>query len=206
MLQEEMEATKKKGLTSTSEKIKKEIDRIKRMAKKNPHLSFSEKVQLEIGKRQNKEYVFESKKKGGKKNESPKIKDEEKKFTELICEDTKEKISSYKEYMFSEHWKLKKQEYKNSEFYKGCCEICKQKNVILDLHHKSYKNIGKEKLEELSQLCKKCHSVVHKLGKIDFTSKETLSKIKKELEKDNEINNIKSKGKTKTIVRKRILK
>lgn len=51
MLQEEMEETKKKCLTSVSEKIKKEIDRIQRMAKKNPHLSFSEKVQAEIEKR-----------------------------------------------------------------------------------------------------------------------------------------------------------
>ena len=51
MLEEEMEVSKKKGLISVSEKIRKEIDRIKRMAKKNKHLSFSEKVQFEIEKR-----------------------------------------------------------------------------------------------------------------------------------------------------------
>ncbi len=54
MLQEEMEIAKKNGLISHSEKINKEIDRIKRMAKKNPHLSFSEKIQIEIAKRKNK--------------------------------------------------------------------------------------------------------------------------------------------------------
>lgn len=212
MLQEEMEETKKKGLTSVSEKIKKEIDRIQRMAKKNPHLSFSEKVQAEIEKRKglggtDSVKLSSNKKEINKKKVPPSEKvEEQKKFTEMICEDTNEKISSYKDYLLSEHWKLKKQEYRESKFYKGCCEICKEKNVELHLHHKTYKNIGKERVEELSQLCKKCHSIVHKLGKIDFTSNKTLNKIKKELEKDSLINKNKptEEIKLKTIVRKRV--
>jgi transposase-like protein len=42
-----------KSLNNEIESLKQEIDRIKRMTKKNPHYSFSEKIQIEIAKRKN---------------------------------------------------------------------------------------------------------------------------------------------------------
>ena len=40
------------------------------------------------------------------------------------------------------------------------CFGCGIKNN-LDVHHLTYKNLGKEKLEDLITLCRKCHSEVH---------------------------------------------
>ena len=66
----------------------------------------------------------------------------------------------YKEYLRSSHWKnikhlcLKKKKY--------CCFICNESTEILSLHHTTYKNIGKEKINDLVFVCEKCHSGLHK--------------------------------------------
>lgn len=65
----------------------------------------------------------------------------------------------YKKYLNSSHWKEVKARYRQSKLIQECY-ICGSKNKI-HLHHKSYKRIGNENLNDLIPLCEKCHSLVH---------------------------------------------
>ena len=52
------------------------------------------------------------------------------------------------------------------ELNQGICERCGAvlPSSHMNVHHKTYKNIGNEKEEELCLLCENCHAIVH--GKI----------------------------------------
>lgn len=66
----------------------------------------------------------------------------------------------YNEYLKSEHWKNTKTRFRKSKLKKHCA-VCGTKNE-LNLHHKTYKRLHKENLNDLIFLCKSCHYDVHK--------------------------------------------
>lgn len=72
---------------------------------------------------------------------------------------SKNKIS-YQEYLLSDHWKDVRSRFWKSKLHKGCCYACRSKED-LQVHHKSYKRIGKEKLHDLCLLCDRCHKLTH---------------------------------------------
>ena len=55
------------------------------------------------------------------------------------------------------------------------CEYCGKKmgHSFIQLHHLTYKNIGKEKFNELIRLCFNCHGKIH--GKEEVTQNENRS-------------------------------
>ncbi len=57
------------------------------------------------------------------------------------------------------HWAMCKREVK-----KRCCEICEGcgKSVMSEVHHLTYRNLGKEFLFELVGLCSGCHNRYHR--------------------------------------------
>lgn len=65
---------------------------------------------------------------------------------------------NYTEYLNSEHWKLKREQYKQSTRPQFCV-MCGEEDYVL--HHTSYKNVGKEPLSDLLPLCNNCHVLVH---------------------------------------------
>lgn len=72
----------------------------------------------------------------------------------------------YRRYLKCEHWqKLRLEALKRSG---GACEICGFKpyqNGKLQVHHKSYKNLGNEQLSDLVCVCPSCHKKIHGIGK-----------------------------------------
>lgn len=67
-------------------------------------------------------------------------------------------FSWYKFYLLTKEWKrIRKRVIKRA---KGICETCKIEKIV-DVHHLSYKNLGKEKLCDLRGLCRECHSIMH---------------------------------------------
>lgn len=62
---------------------------------------------------------------------------------------------NYKEYLKSDHWiKTKRLLKKNN------CQICGF-SKLLDLHHITYKNVGREQEKDLLTLCRFCHYTSH---------------------------------------------
>lgn len=75
----------------------------------------------------------------------------------------------YKVYLKTRHWKTTRR--KALKFYGEKCAICSGKRD-LHVHHKSYKNRGREAMRDLQVLCAGCHGEKH--------GREGLSEVDKE--------------------------
>lgn len=76
---------------------------------------------------------------------------------------TGEVCRDYPSYLRSKHWKdVKRRYYSKYGYY---CKSCNWKRN-LQLHHRTYKNIGNERLTDLESLCVKCHRMEHGLIKL----------------------------------------
>ena len=88
--------------------------------------------------------------------------------TSLISSKLKSlKINNYKTYLESQHWQDLKKKYYKSKLVKKInnkivCFSCEQSKP-LSLHHKTYKRMGNEKLNDLVLLCQDCHDLAHKI-------------------------------------------
>ena len=71
---------------------------------------------------------------------------------------------TYQEYLESDHWKDLRKRFWASKLHNRSCYVCGVKSG-LQVHHKSYKRIGREKLHDLLLLCGGCHTETHKLDK-----------------------------------------
>lgn len=73
----------------------------------------------------------------------------------------------YDQYMRSDEWVKKRAE--RLELDDNKCAMCGRLNgyqkdgvtPILQVHHISYKNLGKEPMEDLISLCPSCHKKIH---------------------------------------------
>jgi len=82
----------------------------------------------------------------------------------------KSKINYY-EYIRSEQWQRVRRKFYSSKMYKHFlgeskwnCYCCGRGDVSLDLHHRTYKRLGKEKISnDLVPVCRSCHKEIHDL-------------------------------------------
>ena len=78
----------------------------------------------------------------------------------------------YYAYIQSLSWKSKANERKKLSHYQ--CDICGSKKS-LQIHHKTYKRLGRERMSDLACLCSKCHKRVHMmLNMIKFIKKNAI--------------------------------
>jgi hypothetical protein len=70
----------------------------------------------------------------------------------------------YSDYLQTRHWKKVKEEVFTR--YGESCSFCCSKNQ-LEVHHRTYKNLGKEEWGDVVLLCHECHCVFHKFRKAD---------------------------------------
>ena len=76
----------------------------------------------------------------------------------ITCK-TGEYVTTYRDYLKTDHWKNTRERYKQSKFKYKCIACGTDKK--LNLHHKSYKRVGNERLTDLVWLCEECHLKVH---------------------------------------------
>ena len=80
-------------------------------------------------------------------------------------------FKTYQEYLKSDHWKDIKSRWVVSG--RLCeCAVCAEKKY--ELHHKSYKRLGKETLGSLMPLCRTHHKLVHQIsGELELRLKKS---------------------------------
>ena len=66
--------------------------------------------------------------------------------------------TSYGQYLASSHWRKARK--RKLQAAQGKCERCGSEEC-LQIHHKSYDNLGCEHEEELQVLCRRCHDYIH---------------------------------------------
>lgn len=67
-------------------------------------------------------------------------------------------VEDYGEYLLSAHWIAKRKE--AFECHGRKCHDCGAKGN-LEVHHKTYRRLGREKMKDLQVLCKDCHKTRH---------------------------------------------
>jgi len=75
-----------------------------------------------------------------------------------LCKDTGEVAFTYSEYLKTNHWRLLKERYKESNYIQVCA-MCGRGRV--EYHHRTYKNMGNENLNDIIPLCRKHHGECH---------------------------------------------
>jgi hypothetical protein len=68
--------------------------------------------------------------------------------------------SNFQEYLDSNHWLFVKTKFKNSNRPKECF-VCNSQNT--QIHHKNYKNLGNESLDDLVASCRCCQEKIQEL-------------------------------------------
>jgi len=64
-------------------------------------------------------------------------------------------------YLQSDHWqKIKKEALREA---KGLCQLC-NKDQFVNVHHRTYENLGHEDIKDVIVLCLDCHSKFHVIG------------------------------------------
>jgi len=71
------------------------------------------------------------------------------------------KETDYEKYLKSTHWSRIKTVVKS---VRRTCEACSS-GLDLHVHHKTYKRLGGENMEDLTLLCQGCHKMVHEVQK-----------------------------------------
>lgn len=71
--------------------------------------------------------------------------------------------TSYGAYLRSDHWLELRRRHRASKLYHGCCDGCLSTARRLNLHHRTYKRLGREWLMDLVWLCDSCHQAAHRL-------------------------------------------
>lgn len=70
----------------------------------------------------------------------------------------------YRAYLKSAHWQnVKNRYYKTHEYI---CVRCGWRKG-LQLHHLTYKRVGREKMDDLIYLCRRCHMAEHGLLRVE---------------------------------------
>jgi hypothetical protein len=70
---------------------------------------------------------------------------------------------TYRDYLCTEHWYSVR---RNALAAAGRrCQLCNAADQVLDVHHRTYERLGKEKLSDLIVLCRSCHERHHVAGK-----------------------------------------
>jgi len=67
-------------------------------------------------------------------------------------------FDTYQEYLESDLWKEKRKWI--LECFKNKCQRCGGKG-FLQVHHKNYKSVGNENMDDVTTLCIKCHREEH---------------------------------------------
>lgn len=86
----------------------------------------------------------------------------------------------YSAYIQSEAWQQVRARFFKSKLWKGCCFGC-GRNVPVDLHHRTYRRLGCERLSDLIPLCRECHKLTHEIFEASDDKSKGLYRVHKKL-------------------------
>lgn len=69
---------------------------------------------------------------------------------------------TYQEYLHGEHWQDVRRRFWACKLHNKTCQVCGGRDR-LQVHHQTYKRIGRERLTDLCLLCDNCHGEAHRI-------------------------------------------
>lgn len=70
----------------------------------------------------------------------------------------------YEQYLQTPEWRERRTRHLESAGH--ACQICNARNVQLNVHHRTYERRGAELYQDLIVLCRSCHELFHRFGKL----------------------------------------
>ena len=74
------------------------------------------------------------------------------------------KKMKYSDYLQTYHWHEVRVAALDRAKYR--CQVCNRKDLTLNVHHRTYERRGEELPEDVIVLCRECHELFHKNGKV----------------------------------------
>jgi 5-methylcytosine-specific restriction endonuclease McrA len=71
--------------------------------------------------------------------------------------------AGYSDYINSDAWREVRRRYWASKMPKDCYVCGRSRHPGMHLHHRTYKNLGNERLMDLVPVCPECHEEIHRL-------------------------------------------
>lgn len=75
--------------------------------------------------------------------------------------------AGYRDYIQSPEWRAMRQRYFASKMPQDCFICATPRKPGMHLHHRTYKNLGAERLMDLVPVCPDCHELIHAIFKSD---------------------------------------
>jgi hypothetical protein len=72
----------------------------------------------------------------------------------------------YSDYLKTQHWQHFRSE--AIKFFRNICQTCGKHDCQIDIHHRSYDNIGCETFNDVIALCNDCHKKFHNKQKNEY--------------------------------------
>lgn len=69
---------------------------------------------------------------------------------------------SYNDYLRSAHWRETRARFWASRGGGCLCDACLERRAT-QVHHRTYKRIGRERLKDLAAVCDRCHREIHEI-------------------------------------------
>lgn len=70
----------------------------------------------------------------------------------------------YREYLKTPEWQARRSQHVKSAGFR--CQVCNASDVQLNVHHRTYERRGNEYYKDLLALCRDCHEIFHREGKL----------------------------------------
>lgn len=83
----------------------------------------------------------------------------------------------YKSYIQSPEWKARRD--RVVAVYGGRCYCCSEQTQFLDVHHRTYRRLGKERPDDLVPVCRRCHQLIHEIARTQGVSLVTATAIRR---------------------------
>jgi hypothetical protein len=74
-----------------------------------------------------------------------------------------ERTRTYQEYLQSPEWQEKRDEVLGQARHR--CRVCNSRHQ-LEVHHRTYDRVGHERSDDLTVLCRPCHELFHRYGRL----------------------------------------
>ncbi|ABG98339.1 conserved hypothetical protein [Rhodococcus jostii RHA1] len=75
--------------------------------------------------------------------------------------------AEYRRYINSPEWRRTRERYWSSKLPTDCYCCGRPRHPGMHLHHRTYKNLGAERLMDLVPVCAECHDEIHRLHRGD---------------------------------------
>lgn len=90
---------------------------------------------------------------------------------------------TYQDYLKSEHWKKVRARTIKNKRTGRVCRVCARWSNYIEIHHHTYRKLGKERPRDVAPVCRNCHELIHQTHKEhpNWSLRSTFNRVRRRL-------------------------